>query len=164
MYPAPGTPAYCDDAARLTPRPVVTQPKHLRAQARRRAMGERISMRNRRTIEAQQRELQAADQLEHSKYRSQQTYQDRIEEWQRVIESRHAEYGVETVKTEPSSFAGTDGAPPHLTSHWSTIHGLHSDPPPREHVKMITSYRRYFPEQNFRSVVDPSRPVWGGCR
>ena len=89
----------------------------------------------------------------------------RSADWQQLVESKIAEVGRRAVVLEPPSTDDPNWAPapPHRMSHWDTIAGHHKDPPSRVHVKMITSYRRAFPEADNRPLT-PRRPQWGGDR
>ena len=94
----------------------------------------------------------------------QKEHNQRTEDGQQVIESRVAESGRRAVLLEPASSNDPTWsfAPPHRTSHWDTIAGHNFDPPSRVHVKPITSYRRAFPDADYRPPT-PRRPQWGGA-
>ena len=142
MYPPPGTPAHQADSVRLSPRPefwIAQQPKKERERARLEALSQRMAQRREETLDLHAREIALDNKLLLSRGRAAQIHQDRIADWQRVIESRSQEGGVEQVTLERSSFPGEVDAPPQLTSHWHTIQGANLDPPPREQVKMIVS-------------------------
>ncbi len=55
-------------------------------------------------------------------------------------------------------------APPHLVSHWGTISSSTEtdDPPPPPGQRQISSYRRAFPEAEYRPHT-PLGPSWGGA-
>ena len=93
----------------------------------------------------------------------------RLADIQLVAESKvELEHGREIIKVEPPSNEGWQRpAPPHLTSHWQSISGVHADPPTRdlEGHKPIVSYRRPFPPGGLAGMrpLDERVPVWGGC-
>jgi len=84
---------------------------------------------------------------------------------QQMTESRISEQGRRFVVLEPPSSEDPawSFAPPHRTSHWDSITGHNRDPPSRVHVKMISSYRRAYPEAENRPDT-PRAPQWGGDR
>lgn len=140
-------------------------------QARRRAQHIRQS--------AREAALRARNEMEHRKiemrdwhkFLARTEHANRTADWQQVVESREAESGLEKILAEPPSSEVTDkegnllwqSAPPHLTSHWNTISKVNRDPPARQHVKMISAYRKYFPTADKRPPT-PRKPVWGGDR
>ena len=65
-------------------------------------------------------------------------------ESQLLLESREAEQGRFVPLLEPPSKDGWRPAPPHLVSHWESISGANYDPPPRQHIKLVTSYMKMF--------------------
>ena len=172
MYPAPNSAMYADDKTRLTPRPTTVETAywkppndtHEHALKLRKERGDRIARRETEQLEAEQHIEAVAENHFQSLIRSKEQFRARLEEMQRIIESRHAEGGVEAVKYEPSFYEGTRPAQPHLTSHWNTISHRHKDPPPREFLKQISAFRKAFPEMDKRPLTDSFKPVWGGAR
>ena len=127
---------------------------------------------------AREAALRARNEMEHRiemrdwhKFLARTEHANRTADWQQVVESREAESGLEKILAEPPSSEVTDkegnllwqSAPPHLTSHWNTISKVNRDPPARQHVKMISAYRKYFPTADKRPPT-PRKPVWGGDR
>ena len=168
FYSAPRSALYLDDKTRLDRRTLAgtlwNPPNsiHLHVQKLRRERGERMRSREYAQLQAEQSLEATAESHHESLCRSKREYRARVEDVQRVIESRATESGVETVKLDPSSFGpGFRPAQPHLTSHWKTIYGSHLDPPPREHVKPVISFRRAFPEMDKKPVADHVGPSWG---
>jgi len=103
------------------------------------------------------------DALDSARVRAREAYAKRTVDLQLIVESKHElEKGKLQIAIEPpSSPAWKKGAPPHLISHWDTITGHHQDPPQRQHVRLINSYRRAFPGADVRAETPPGA-VWGG--
>lgn len=71
--------------------------------------------------------------------------------------------GKRAPPVEPPSERSWPAAPPHKTSHWATINGVHRDPPDRTPVNYIVSYRKPFIEKKcVGRPITPPGVVWGG--
>ena len=120
--------------------------------------------------------MEAEDAHELSLMAAHSRFATRTMDWQQVLESREAEVGRRTVTLEPPMHDDSKwgGAPPHLTSHWSTIAGTFrkqgqalDDPPAREIGGVAREYGR-------KAFNDPphappahhiaGKPIWGGGR
>ena len=106
---------------------------------------------------------QRADALDQARVRARESYSNRTKDFQLVMESKHElDAGKSNVIMEPpSSPSWPRGGPPQMVSHWSTINGQHNDPPARQHVRYISSYRRAFPGGDRRPLT-PTGAQWGG--
>ena len=87
----------------------------------------------------------------------------RIGEQQLLALTRGMENGKMPILLEPGPERAWVPVPPHLSSHWKTISGVRSDPPPREEGKKATATgRRYVPERPPWAVDRPGVVQWGG--
>jgi hypothetical protein len=94
---------YADDKNRLTPRPTTIQTAywkppndtHEHALKLRKERGDRIARRETEQLEAEQHIEAVAENHFQSLIRSKEMFRARLEEMQRIIESRHAEGGQE---------------------------------------------------------------------
>lgn len=170
MLPAYGTPGYVDEAERVSPRPGMWCCPDSLALQRKKAARQELFTTRRAEREATMRAYQDRQddrlrELDDAKSHVQTSHFRRSADWQQLVESKIAEVGRRAVVLEPPSTDDPNWAPapPHRMSHWDTIAGHHKDPPSRVHVKMITSYRRAFPEADNRPLT-PRRPQWGGDR
>lgn len=81
--------------------------------------------------------------------------------------SRGLENGKAPIALEPGPHKDWVPVPPHLSSHWSTIQGIMSDPPDRvTHDFAKQQGRRAFPERENPALLGNPKPgtiVWGGA-
>ena len=101
--------------------------------------------------------------LDQSRVRARTLYAERNKDLQLVHESKtELDIGLKQIVTEETPFPKvTSRAPPHLSSHWETISSHHNDPPPRQHTKLVVSYRRAYPDAERRPETPPGK-AWGG--
>ena len=77
--------------------------------------------------------------------------------------TRDMENGKAPIVVEAPARPGWGGAPPHMTSHWRTIAGHLTDPPPRVNAGVASVYgRRSFPERGNTPDGRPGLVSWGG--
>ena len=168
MYPVSDCPSYADEKTRLSARPMFwTSPESSpRRERLAQARASRIAQRDRALKTHQDAVQDHLQMMDDARIRTHRMHKARTDDVQQVLESKLAEEGQRrTVLLEPASSddPAWSVAPPHRTSHWDTITGHNFDPPSRQHVKPIISYRRYYPEAEHRPPT-PRHPVWGGDR
>ena len=168
MYPVSDCPSYADEKTRLSARPMFwTSPESSpRRERLAQARASRIAQRDRALKTHQDAVQDHLQMMDDARIRTHRMHKARTDDVQQVLESKLAEEGQRrTVLLEPASSDDPSWsvAPPHRTSHWDTITGHNFDPPSRQHVKPIISYRRYYPEAEHRPPT-PRHPVWGGDR
>ena len=169
FYPPDDAPAFASESERLvrsareqlSPRaPVIKAQEREAAQVR----TQRLAAQNRQRAEQLQDSMEARlareNAVNNGRIQARQSFASRNKDLQLVVESKEGlDVGKQVITTEPTLYSGL--AAPHQSSHWQTIASHNHDPPPREHVKMVVSYRRSFPHAENR----PETPVgasWGG--
>ena len=172
MKPLPGSPAFVRESERLVrsareqqfPLSVTIKEKErrdLQYRAESNATHARqLAGRLQDSLEARASREEALDQ---SRVRARTLYAERNKDLQLVHESKtELDIGLKQIVTEETPFPKvTSRAPPHLSSHWETISSHHNDPPPRQHTKLVVSYRRAYPDAERRPETPPGK-AWGG--
>ena len=87
----------------------------------------------------------------------------RIGEQQLLALTRNSENGKMPVLLESGPERSWVPVPPHLSSHWKTISGVRTDPPPREDGKKATATGRHPGPQRRPQPDRPGMVLWGGA-